>query len=68
MFVATALAWINSAPKNIGGVVIPGIRTWLPYVNDSVIAVLAALALFLIPVDTKRGEFVLDWDTAKNIP
>ncbi len=68
VFIATALAWINSAPKNIGGVVIPGIRTWLPYVNDSVIAILAALALFLIPVDTKKGEFALDWKTAKNIP
>ncbi|AGK61109.1 anion transporter [Archaeoglobus sulfaticallidus PM70-1] len=68
VFVLTALAWINSSPKNLGGMIVPGIRTYLPFVNDYVIAMLSAIALFLIPVDMKRGEFALDWDHAKEIP
>ncbi len=68
VFVLTALAWINSKPKNIAGVIIPGISTYLPFINDYVIAMVAAIALFLIPVDLKRGEFALDWDQAKDIP
>jgi sodium-dependent dicarboxylate transporter 2/3/5 len=68
VFALTALAWINSKPKAIGAVTIPGITTWLPFVNDYVIAMIAAVVLFLIPVDLKKGEFALDWDHAKDIP
>ncbi len=68
VFVLTALAWINSKPKNIAGFVIPGISSYLPFVNDYVIAMLSAIALFLIPVNLKEGEFALDWDHAKDIP
>lgn len=68
VFVLTALAWINSSPKTIGGVTIPGIKTYLPFVDDYVIAMISAIALFLIPVDFKKGEFALDWDHAKDIP
>ena len=68
VFTVTALAWINSKPKVIGGVTIPGITSYLPFVNDYVITMLAAIALFLIPVDFRKGEFALDWDHAKDIP
>ncbi|MCL0052762.1 SLC13 family permease [Peptococcaceae bacterium] len=68
VFVLTALAWIFSKPKNIGGIEIPGISTWLPFVTDHVIAMLAAIILFLIPIDFKKGIFALAWDDAKNIP
>ncbi|AKG91393.1 anion transporter [Geoglobus ahangari] len=68
VFLLTALAWINSKPKVIGGVTIPGISSYLPFVNDYVIAMLAAILLFVIPVDFRRGEFALDWDHAKDIP
>ncbi len=36
--------------------------------SDAGIAVLAALALFVLPVDARRGVFVMDWDTAKRLP
>ncbi len=68
VFVLTALAWINSSPKTIGDVTIPGIKTFLPFVDDKVIAMIAAVSLFLIPVDLHKGDFALDWDAAKNIP
>lgn len=40
----------------------------LDSVKDSSIAITGALLLFIIPADFKKGEFLLDWDTAKKIP
>jgi solute carrier family 13 (sodium-dependent dicarboxylate transporter), member 2/3/5 len=37
-------------------------------VKDSTIAIFGALLLFIIPVDLKKGVFLLDWKSAKNIP
>jgi sodium-dependent dicarboxylate transporter 2/3/5 len=68
VFVLTALAWVLRAEKPLGAVTIPGIETWAPGVEDSTIAMMAAAALFLIPLDWRRGEFVLDWKTARGIP
>jgi len=68
VFALTALAWVMRAPKDLGDIVVPGIQTYLPGVRDSTIAMAAGLALFLIPVDFKRGTFALDWPTARRIP
>lgn len=68
VFVLTGLAWLLRSEKVIGSVTIPGIQTLMPGVTDSTIAMLASVALFVIPVDWKRGEFVLDWATGQKIP
>ena len=68
VFVLTGLAWLLRSEKVIGSLTIPGIQTVMPGVSDSTIAMLASVALFVIPVDWKRGEFVLDWPTAQKIP
>jgi len=68
VFGLTALAWVLRAEKDLGGVVIPGIETWMPQVADSTIAMTGALALFLIPSNWRKGEFCLDWKTASRIP
>ncbi len=68
VFVLTALAWILREPKVLGSVTIPGLATWLPEVRDSTIAIAASLALFLLPVDLKRGRFALEWPQARRIP
>ena len=68
VFGLTAAAWVLRSPKTFGSVTIPGIQSWAPFVSDSTIAIAAAMALFLLPVDLKRGEFVLDWKTARRIP
>ncbi|SFF86638.1 solute carrier family 13 (sodium-dependent dicarboxylate transporter), member 2/3/5 [Halobacillus alkaliphilus] len=60
VFGVTALAWIS--------------RSFLlvPYVsgniNDTIIAMTAAIILFLIPSISKKGDFILDWGTAKGLP
>ena len=69
VFCAAALAWIFRLPladalhltRERNG------RTER-LLTDAGIAILAAMTLFLIPVNWKRGEFVLDWKTAGKIP
>jgi sodium-dependent dicarboxylate transporter 2/3/5 len=55
-------------PKALGVFTIPGITTFAPGVLDSTIAIAAALALFMIPVDWRRGVFAMDWEHARRIP
>ncbi|MDZ4672826.1 MAG: DASS family sodium-coupled anion symporter [Gemmatimonadota bacterium] len=67
VFLATALAWIFRTPKDLGSVVIPGITSFAPWVQDSTIAMAAALLLFSIPLDLRKGEFILDWSAGRRI-
>jgi sodium-dependent dicarboxylate transporter 2/3/5 len=59
VFSFVALAWIIR-----GFVALPVLKM----VSDSSIAMLGALLLFLIPSNFRKGEFLLDWETAKGIP
>jgi len=68
VFVLTALLWVFRSAKTIGGVTIPGIQTFAPWVKDSTIAIAAALVLFVVPTSWRRFEFALDWPTANRIP
>ncbi len=70
VFGLAACSWIFRAPKQIGGLTIPGIQTLLPQVGDSTIAIAAALLLFLWPARDRDGHRtrVLDWSHASRIP
>ena len=68
VFVLTALAWVLRSEKNLEGITIPGLQTWAPNIGDATIAMAAAALLFMIPVDWRKGEFALDWPTARRIP
>lgn len=57
VFVCTALGWIFQ----------PLIARVLPMVTDTTIAIAGALALFALPLK-ERGQFVMDWKTAKDLP
>ena len=66
VFMLTATAWMTRPYLVKFGnahdlVAFSGLR-------DSVIAVLGALALFVIPVDIKTRTFAMDWGTAKKLP
>ncbi len=54
----TAAAWIFR----------PLFEPWAPGLTDPGIAIAGALALFLLPVDLRRGEFVLNWEWAQRLP
>jgi sodium-dependent dicarboxylate transporter 2/3/5 len=60
LFVALAAAWV--ARPWLSGLV-PGSN-----LNDTVIAMTAAILAFLIPVDLKRGEFLMNWEWAQRLP
>jgi sodium-dependent dicarboxylate transporter 2/3/5 len=68
VFALAVVAWVMREPKALGDVTIPGIATWLPGVTDGTVAMVAALLLFVTPLDWKRGETALDWETASTIP
>lgn len=68
VFALTVLCWIFRQPKVIGSFTLPGIATFAPEVRDSTIAIAAACVMFALPVNWKKGEFVLDWPTARKIP
>ena len=58
VFVLTAGCWVCQ----------PLLAKVVPGVSDTLIAVCGALLLFMIPVNPARGEFVLDWESAKSVP
>jgi sodium-dependent dicarboxylate transporter 2/3/5 len=71
VFTLTVIAWITRADIQLGPVTLRGWASALSlgkYIHDSTIAIAAALSLFVIPVDWKKGVFVLSWKAAREIP
>ncbi|MCA9124080.1 MAG: DASS family sodium-coupled anion symporter [Planctomycetaceae bacterium] len=67
VFGLTAFAWVVREPvTNAQWLVelLPAIAK----VDDTVIALVGMISLFLIPVDLHKGRAALDWETAVNIP
>ncbi len=60
LFMVTVALWVSSGFLKKG---IPGLQ-----LGDEMIAIAAAIALFLIPVDFKSGSFLLDWDSTSKLP
>jgi len=62
VFTITALAWVTRSQP------FGGWKTWLdvPGANDASVALLAVVAMFLIP--NGKGSRLLDWETAGRIP
>jgi hypothetical protein len=65
VFAVTASLWIFS--PLLRGMSLGGMKP-LSALSDAIIAMLAAMALFLIPVDRARGVRAMDWDTAVKLP
>lgn len=60
IFLCTAIAWMLRSYLN----------TLLPNITltDTTISVIAALAMFIIPLNLKKGEFPLDWKDTSRLP
>lgn len=65
VFLLTSGLWITR--PLLSGIEVAGIRP-LAGLTDAGIAMLAALLLFVAPVDRRAGTFALDWDTAVKLP
>jgi sodium-dependent dicarboxylate transporter 2/3/5 len=70
IFLLTALMWTVRSGFQIGPLNIPGWTNLLnvPWVDDSVIAMIAVVLFYITPTDFKRWEFTLDWKTNLTIP
>lgn len=58
MFLLTAAAWILQ----------PQLAKTFPWLNDTVIAIASAVIMFAIPVDLKKQQFLMNWETASSMP
>jgi len=58
VFAATAIAWVFQ----------PLISRVIPLVSDTTIAMTVGLLLFIIPVNLRRGEFVMNWEATAGLP
>ena len=65
VFAVTVFCWIFR--PLLSDIDVAGI-TPLARLSDPVIAVAAAIALFVLPVDRAKGIFVSDWNTAVKLP
>jgi len=59
IFIMTALAWITRSFVLV---------KFLPTLTDAMIGLIAGFLLFAIPSRTKKGDFLLDWETAVKLP
>jgi len=59
IFLGVAAAWILRGLVKV---------QWLTGVGDASIAMAGAILLFLIPSNWRRGEFLLDWQSAVKLP
>ena len=58
VFTGTALCWVFQ----------PLIARSIPLVSDTTISITGALLLFMIPINWRRGEFVMDWRATSTVP
>jgi sodium-dependent dicarboxylate transporter 2/3/5 len=58
VFALTALAWIFR----------PLLAKWIAGLTDPGIAIAAAIIAFVVPVNLRRGEFLLNWEWAQRVP
>ncbi|MDQ8185726.1 SLC13 family permease [Pelagicoccus sp. SDUM812002] len=58
VFAFTALAWIFR----------PLLANYLPFLSDTTIAIFGAVVLFMLPIDARKGVFVMDWAATKALP
>ena len=65
VFLLVALLWITR--PLLVSLEVAGVRP-LAGLTDAGIAMLAAMLLFVAPVDWRAGRFVLDWDAARELP
>ena len=58
VFLITAVSWITRSFL---------LKKFIPAIDDTIIAIIGAIVLFLIP-SSKKGEQLMDWQTARKLP
>ncbi len=71
LFSIMAALWFTRADIQLGGTVLPGWSSLLnhpKFFQDGTVAIFMATLLFLIPSKSKKGEMLMDWESAKKLP
>jgi len=71
LFIILAFLWIFRSEIKIQSFVIPGWSGLFhtpAFINDGTVAIFIALLLFMIPSQSKKGEKLMNWETANRIP
>lgn len=67
VFILTALAWISRDSLTQWNWLVDYLPV-IKSIDDSVIAMTAAVVLFVLPIDFGRGVFAMDWKSAAKLP
>ncbi len=70
-FIILALLWLTRSDIAFGKFVIPGwanIFAVPDYINDGTVAIMMSVPLFFIPSKNIKGNFLMDWQTARKLP
>lgn len=59
VFIATAFLWITRSFL---------LKPLIPAIDDTIIAMISAFVLFLLPSRTKKGSRIIDWESAVKLP
>jgi len=71
VFMLTVCGWLFRNDIDLGFMILSGWANFLgvqEWVQDATVAIAAALLLFVVPVNLKKGEFLLNWEWAVKIP
>ncbi len=67
VFLLTVAGWMLREP--IARIVPDDIGKWITTaIDDTTVALVGGLLLFVIPVDLRRAKFVMDWDAVSKLP
>ncbi|MCB0514724.1 MAG: SLC13 family permease [Chitinophagales bacterium] len=70
-FIILVLLWFLRADINFGFINVKGWSNLFAkpnYINDGTVAILVAIALFVIPTKQEQGKYLMDWKAAEDIP
>ncbi len=71
LFILLVFFWIFRSEIVIQSVTIPGWENLFKvpgFINDGTVAIFFGILLFMIPSKSKKGEKLMDWETAGKIP
>ena len=71
IFITTAILWFTRSGMDFGNFSIPGWGSLFgksEIVQDSTVAVVMALLLFIIPSKNEKGRALISWDEASKLP
>ncbi len=71
LFTLLALLWITRTGISFNKFSLPGwagIFKTPAFINDGTVAIFISVLLFLVPAPSRKGERIMDWETARRIP